>query len=154
MNILFAIQGAEGAAFFRRVAEVAPLERAQRILLAHVIDTGPRGGIELGRERYLGRRALGETRSAELWQAEEAQARSSVQFARQALGGEVGVADDRLHEVVLRGKPNEELRRLAEEEQVDLIVVQGRAGKPGPHSVGKTARFLIDHSPHSVLLVR
>ncbi len=153
MNILFAIQGAEGAAFFRRVAEVAPLERAQRILLAHVIDTGPRGGIELGRERYLGRRALGETRSADLQRAEEAQARSSVQFARQALG-ELGVADNQLHEVVLRGKPNEELRRLAEEEQVDLIVVQGRAGKPGPHSVGKTARFLIDHSPHSVLLVR
>jgi len=153
VNILFAIQGAEGAAFFRRVAGVAPLERAQRILLAHVIDTGPRGGIELGRERYLGRRALGETRSADLQQAEEAQARSSVQFARQALC-EVGVADDRLHEIVLRGKPNEELRRLAEEEQVDLIVVQGRAGKPGPHSVGKTARFLIDHSPHGVLLVR
>jgi len=153
MNILFAIQGAEDAAFFRRVAAVAPLERAQHLLLAHVIDTGPRGGIELGRERYLGRRALGEVRSADLQQAEEAQARSSVQFARQALG-ELGVADDRLQEVVLRGKPNEELRRLAEEEKVDLIVVQGRAGKPGPHSVGKTARFLIDHSPHGVLLVR
>jgi len=153
MNILFAIQGTEDAAFFRRVAAVAPLERAQRILLAHVIDTGPRGGIELGRERYLGRRALGEARSADLQQAEKAQAQSRVQFARQMLG-ELGVADDRLHEVVLRGKPNEELRGLAEEERVDLIVVQGRGDKPGPHSVGKTARFLIDHAPYGALLVR
>jgi hypothetical protein len=55
---------------------------------------------------------------------------------------------------VLRGKPKEELRSLAEREHVALIVVHGRAEKPGPHSVGKTARFLIDHCPEAALLVR
>lgn len=153
MIVLLAIKGSEGEDFFRRAAALTALDRADRIILAHVIDTGPRGDLEIGRDRYLGRRALAPERAAELGQAEEERARAGLVHARQVLEAE-GIAGDRLEEQVLRGKPNEALRDLAEREGVDLIVVAGRGGRPGPHSLGKTARFLVDHAPNAALLVR
>lgn len=153
MKVLIAIAGSEHEGFFRRVAALAALDRAEEITLAHVIDTKHRAEVEFGRERYFTRHALSEGRSAELMQAEETRAQAGVGFARQALI-EAGVSENRLRDVMLRGKPNEELRRLAEDERIDLIVVGGREGRPGPHSIGKTARFLIDHAPNAALLVR
>jgi nucleotide-binding universal stress UspA family protein len=153
MKILIAVKGTEGELFFRRAATLAPLTTAEEVLLAHVIDAGPRADLEVGRERFLTRRPLSPERGADLLRAEEERAGSALQFARQALVV-VGVSEDRIREITLRGKPNEELRRLAEGERVDLVLVQGRSGKPGPYSVGKTARFLIDHAPRSALLVR
>lgn len=151
MKVLIAVKGSEGEAFFRRVAALTALPHAERVILAHVVDTEPRGDLEGGRDRFLGRRPLGRERSAELNRAEEERARAGIRVARQALL-DAGVAENCIAEVVLRGKPNEELRRLAE--AADLVVVGGRGGKPGPHSLGKTARFLVDHAPHAALLVR
>jgi nucleotide-binding universal stress UspA family protein len=96
---------------------------------------------------------LSEGRSAELARAEEERAAATLQFARHALVA-AGAPDSAIREITLRGKPNDELRRLAEREEVALIVVGGRRGKPGPHSLGKTARFLVDHAPAAALLVR
>jgi precorrin-6B methylase 1 len=65
-----------------------------------------------------------------------------------------GVDGERVQEIALFGRPNEDLRRLADEKRVDLIIVGGRPRKPGPHSLGKTARFLIDHAQRAILMVR
>jgi nucleotide-binding universal stress UspA family protein len=153
MKVLIAVKGAETEEYLRRVAALAPLREAQLIILAHVIDAGARSGVELGRERYFGRRTLGGDRSLELTAAEEARAGAALQFAHAALT-DAGIDDARLSDRTLRGKPNETLRDLAEQESIDLIVVGARAGKPGPHSLGKTARFLVDHAPRAALLVR
>jgi nucleotide-binding universal stress UspA family protein len=153
VKVLIAVKGSEDELFFQHAATLAPLATADEILLAHVIDSTPRADLERGRERFLARRPLGEERSAELRQAEEERARTALQYARHALVA-VGVAEERIHDVILRGKPNEELRRVADENVVDLIVVQGRPGRFGPHLLGKTARFLIDHAPRAALLVR
>lgn len=153
MKVLIAIASSEREGFFEQAMALAALERAEEIVLAHVIDTKHRAEVEFGRERYFTRHALPDARSADLMQAEEARAQAGMRYARQALI-EAGVPESRLRDVMLRGKPNEELRRLAEDERIDLIVVGGREGKPGPHSIGKTARFLIDHAPNAALLVR
>ncbi len=153
MKVMMAIKGTEDTSFFENAAALAPLDHADRILLAHSIDPTPHADLERSRERFLGKRSLGTLRTAELLQLEEERARAILRFARQELVT-AGVPDGRIDEITLRGKPNEELRRQAEELQVDLIVVHGKAGKTGPHSVGKTARFLIDHCPQAALLVR
>lgn len=153
MNVMIAISGSEHEEFFRRVVAFAGLERAEEILLAHVIDTKHRAEVEFGRERFFTKHAMPEGRRADLTEAEEARAQAGMRFARQALIA-AGVPEGRVRDVMLRGKPNEELQRLAEAERIDLIVVGGREGKPGPHSLGKTARFLIDHAPNAALLVR
>ena len=152
MKVLIAVKGSEDEDYFRRVAALAPLQGA-RIILAHVVDTAPRSDQTMGRERFMMRRPLSEERSHELSEAESQRANAALQRAR-AILDEVAVPAEDIREVVLRGKINEELRRLSEQENVDLIVVQGRPGKPGPHSLGKTARFLVDHAPHGALLVR
>ena len=153
MNVLIAVKGAEDRAFFQRAAALAHLDLADEVLIAHVVDTGPRSGIEQGRDRFMTRRPLGAERSAELERIEQEAARARLQFARQVLM-EAGVREQTVREIVLRGRPNEELRALAVSERPDLVVVQGRAGESGPRSLGKTARFVVDHAPGSALLVR
>lgn len=153
MKVLIAVKGAEGAAYFQQAAALAPLAEASLIILAHVIDTGPRGDLEFGRDRFLGRRPLPPQRGEELARAEEERAQAGLAFAREALL-HAGIPEAVIRVVMPRGKPNEALRELAEAEQIDLVVVAARGGKPGPHSLGKTARFLVDHAPHAALLIR
>lgn len=153
VKILIAVKGAEREEYFRRIAAMTAWREAAMVILAHVIDAEARSGVELGRERYLGRRPLGRGRSSELTEAEELHARAALQFAHAALR-EAGIPEELLHEETLRGRPRDVLRDLAEREEIDLVVVAGRGGKPGPHSLGKTARFLVDHAPCGVLLIR
>jgi len=153
MIVLLAVDGSESSDYFGRVAALVPLQSADEVLLGHVVDAGPRGDLEMGRERFLVRRPLSLERGTQMTQAEQERTRIVLERARQALM-ERGVPEERLRVITLRGRPNEELRRLAENEHVDLIVVRGRPGKPGPHSLGKTARFLVDHARTAALLVR
>ncbi len=153
MKVMIAVAGAETEDYFQRVAALVPLDRAGEIVLAHVIDTRQRAEMEFGRERHFTKRPLPENRSNDLTRAETDRAQASLQFARHALLA-TGIPGERLREVMLRGKPNEELIALANREEIELIVVGGRGGKPGPHSLGKTARFVVDHAPHAALLIR
>jgi len=57
------------------------------------------------------------------------------------------------------GRPKREIVNLAAEWQADLVILCPRAeygGKTtiGPRSVGHVARFVLDHAPCPVLLVR
>jgi nucleotide-binding universal stress UspA family protein len=57
------------------------------------------------------------------------------------------------------GRPEREIVNAAAEWQADLILICPRAEyrdkhKIGPKSVGHVARFVLDHSPCPVLLVR
>lgn len=153
MRVLIGVKGSESEAFFRQAAATLPLHEAERVVLTHVIDTGARDELQFPRDHHFRHRPLGRERSEELTRAEEERARAGLRFAAQVLA-EAGVPAERLHETVLRGRPNESLRDLAEREEVDVIVVQARPGKPGPHSLGKTARFLVDHAPRAALLIR
>jgi nucleotide-binding universal stress UspA family protein len=60
---------------------------------------------------------------------------------------------------VVRGKPEQVIVQVAQEQRCGLIAIQaseGAAGRPqlGPRSVGHTARFVLDHAPCDVLLLR
>jgi nucleotide-binding universal stress UspA family protein len=57
------------------------------------------------------------------------------------------------------GEPGRILSSLAAERGCALVVVASRLRRhggpgPGPRSVGHTARFVLDHSPCPVLLIR
>ncbi|MFN8474839.1 MAG: universal stress protein [Anaerolineae bacterium] len=61
--------------------------------------------------------------------------------------------------LVERGKPEQVIVRVAQEGGVALIAIrarEGTAGHPrlGPASVGHTTRFVLDHAPCDVLLLR
>lgn len=153
MKILIGVKGTERDAYFHQVAALIPWADAAEIILVHAIDATAHAGIDRGRERYFGRRPLSEGRAREIAAVEEARARAILQFGCTALAA-AGLPADRVREITLRGRPRESLRDLAERERIDLIVVAAREGPPGPHSLGKTARFLVDHAPRAALLVR
>jgi nucleotide-binding universal stress UspA family protein len=153
VKVLIAVKGTESESFFQRLLALGPLTVADEVMLAHVVDTESRSGVEAGRDRFMVRRTLGPARGGQIEIAEQEHARAVLHTALQILVAG-GIPPSRIHQSVLRGKPNEAIWRLAEEQSFDLITVGGRSGKPGPHSLGKTARFLVDHAPVAALLVR
>jgi len=57
------------------------------------------------------------------------------------------------------GRPEQEIVNLAAQWRADLVIVCSRAAyrmkeEVGPRSVGHVARFVIDHAPCPVLLLR
>ena len=119
--------------------------------LLYVTDTGPRRDIEHTRERFLRRPAPPGPREQEMQQAEHAAAEDILSEGLRHLPN--------AETLQRQGRPEREIVNLAAEWQADLVVLCPRAqygGKPtlGPKSVGHVARFVIDHAPCPVLLVR
>ena len=119
--------------------------------LLYVIDTGPHGEMERQRERFLRRPELAPARRDQMRQAEEASARDILQEGGRSLPG--------AEQLQRQGRPEGEIVQCAAAWAADLVVICSRSpqsvGPPlGPKSVGHVARFVLDHAPCPVLLVR
>jgi nucleotide-binding universal stress UspA family protein len=154
MRILCAVGQQGGEEIIQRLAGIFPKET--EIVLLHVIDSGPRRGLEayLGRAGQMrpgGRESLNEQLNA----AEETAGQSIIAEARQAAEEAGFLVTTRIE----RGNPEHEIVRQASEQGCRLVVIraiEGSQGRPqiGPASVGHTARFVLDHAPCDVLLLR
>jgi nucleotide-binding universal stress UspA family protein len=116
-----------------------------------VTDTGPRHNIEHLRERFLRHPGPPPPREEEMRQAERSSAQDILNEGLRHFPG----AEPLLKE----GRPEREIVNTAAEWQADLVIICPRAeygGRHpiGPKSVGHVARFVLDHSPCPVLLVR
>jgi nucleotide-binding universal stress UspA family protein len=117
----------------------------------YVIDTGPRKEIEHTRERFFRSTGRPLSREDEMQHAELASAEDILQEGLRYLPNA---------EVLQRqGRPEREIVNVAAEWQADMLIICPRGeygGKPmiGPKSVGHVARFVLDHAPCPVLLVR
>jgi len=151
-TVLIAV-GETGAESELQAARALVSLAGRTLLLAHVIDNGARGELQLMRGRFLGRPIPGH-RLREIGSAERDAAASilaeATTLARRLGGGNESWLGE--------GEPGRELVRLAAARDCDLIVVGARPQaakvRPGPHSLGATARFVVDHAPVPVLLVR
>lgn len=119
--------------------------------LLYVIDSGPHGEIERQRERFLRRPTPPPHRHAQMQQADEATTQDILEEGHRYF------ADAEL--LQHSGRPEREIVNCAQAWAADLIVIGARssqsAGPPlGPKSVGHVARFVLDHAPCPVLLVR
>ncbi|MGD0005315.1 MAG: universal stress protein [Anaerolineaceae bacterium] len=156
MRILCAIGQSDGPQIIQRLANM--LGNQHEIYLLHVLDPGPR----LGLEEYLHnpgpvqrRRALPLEKTQALDAAEQsasqavlAEAIEAAQSAGFSVSGEIQ-----------RGKPEQMIVQTARTWRSQLIAIrasEGTQGRPqiGPASVGHTARFVLDHAPCDVLLLR
>jgi nucleotide-binding universal stress UspA family protein len=128
----------EAAAFLPADAQITLLHVAPGDVesVAH----GARHGL-LGRPRHHGPppphplRAISEEAAAALLAA-----------ARQRLGREATTES-------LRGRVEREVVAAAEGMDVLVLARDGDRKRPGPHSLGPAARFVVDHAPCRVLLV-
>jgi nucleotide-binding universal stress UspA family protein len=120
--------------------------------LLYVIDSEPRKEIERTRERFLRRPSAPLShRQDQVWQAEQETAREILSEGLHYLPG----AETLLRE----GRPEREIVNCAAEWRADVILILPRIGaseRPaiGPKSVGHTARFVLDHAPCPVFLLR
>jgi len=152
MRILLGIDGNDTKGLLNELATLVPLEE-QELLLAYIHDTGARGEMDLIRGRFPGR-PLPVDRLDRIGAAERARADGILEDGERAAHGlarTVGVHVD-------AGEPGRVLVTIATERQVDLVVVGARSETTtvpaGPRSLGHTARFVVDHSPSPVLLLR
>ena len=152
MRILLGIDGNDTEALLKELARLLPLQE-QELLLAHIHDTGARGEMELIRGRFPGR-PLPVDRVQRIGAAERARmdhVLTEGERAAQGLARNVGVHAD-------AGEPGRLIVTIAAERHVDLAVVGARSETgtvpAGPKSLGHTARFVVDHSPCPVLLLR
>lgn len=128
------------------------------LLLVYVVNEEQREGV-LGLLGGLGRRPAPPDERAEAMDAAEDQAGAmSLRRAYQAaLDG--GVAPQRITQRLVRGRPEHAIVELAEREACRLIVLRAKDEvhvrvPRGPASIGHVARFIIDHAPCDVLVLR
>ncbi len=119
--------------------------------LIYVIDSGPHGELERQRERFLRTPALNPRRNEQMQNAESSAAQDILEEGTLSLPG--------AERTQKTGRPEREIVNYALEWHADLIVICPRSplgGGPtmGPKSVGHVARFVLDHAPCPVLLVR
>jgi nucleotide-binding universal stress UspA family protein len=119
--------------------------------LIYVTDTGPHGEMERQRERFLRPPGMPPARREQMRQAENMSAQDILDEGEHAFPGA-----ERIHRT---GRPEREIVNTAAAWHADLILICPRTvydDKPGigPKSVGHVARFVLDHAPCPVLLVR
>jgi nucleotide-binding universal stress UspA family protein len=121
------------------------------VALLTVIDNGPREDIDRTRERFL-RPPMGHRPVTEEMLTAETEAAQDILKA--------GLAHVKDAETLVRqGRPELEIVNAAAEWRADVILIcaraeYGDAPHIGPRSVGHVARFVLDHAPCPVLLVR
>jgi nucleotide-binding universal stress UspA family protein len=150
MRILGCLDGTNTAQIQQAIAEL--INTSERVIgLIYVIDSGPRDEIGRKREQLLrppgiSSRHAGKMQAAEIATAQDILHEGSVVFPDAEL-------------LQQEGRPEREIVNVAASWQANIIVISAHsryhAGPPiGPRSVGHTARFVLDHAPCSVLLVR
>ena len=150
VKVIVACDGRELAAFLEALARAVPPRDAD-LLFAHVLDSS----FEEGWEQMAGHHWLGRRPGPRVHDhVQDVAARSSREILDEAmvLSRDWPVATRR--PVELRGNPERELVRLALAERADLLTVGQHRTELGPHAIGRCARFVIDHAPCSVLVVR
>src|SRR5579863_6042382 len=121
------------------------------LALVYVIDSGPHGEMERQRERFFRSPTMNPRHKEQRQQAENATAQDILDEGTRYLSGATTFKRE--------GNPEREIDRLAAEWPADLVVLNPRSVSSdgpfiGPKSVGHTARFVVDHAPCPVLLVR
>jgi nucleotide-binding universal stress UspA family protein len=150
MRILCCLDGTNVEQVSRAVGTLLSAE-ARTMAVLYITDTGPEMQMEQQRERHWRPPHPPPPRREQMRRAEGMAAQEILEEGSRALGGA---------ELLRRtGRPEREIVQAAVEWQADVIVVCSRSetsgGSPvGPKSVGHVARFVLDHAPCPVLLVR
>lgn len=154
MRVLLAV-GTGDSGWVALAARLLPAGSGD-LQLVHVVDPGPRREWEQARGRFAARAPLSPERRARLDQAEREQ--GAVLLARAETTLRATGNPLRITRHLLAGDAAHVLVDAARDLGAELIVIRVReraAPAPaGPASVGHVARFVLDHAPCPVLLVR
>jgi nucleotide-binding universal stress UspA family protein len=164
MRVLCCLDGTNTERLARQVFALLSVHALQLVLL-HIVDVGPGHEMERLRQRYMGTGQRGADLLAQMQEAEQEQGEEIVATAQAAFRAAwpgSAPSPEQIESAILRGKPEQEIVRLGTAMSIDLIVVCNRRVQaphaqphpPGPKSIGHVARFVLDHAPCPVLLLR
>lgn len=131
---------------------VSSFLRAEQLTigLLYVTDSGPQESMERQRSRFMRPRGVGGARQEKMQQAQEFAAADILAEGQRYLAGAEALQR--------QGRPEREIVNCAAQWNADLILISPRsqydAAEIGPKSVGHVARFVVDHAPCPVLLLR
>ncbi len=150
MRILCCLDGTNLEQVSNAIVTLVPMETLILSFL-YVIDTRPHEEMERRTGPLLRRARPDAPRLERMQQADEGTAQEILEEAR-------GVHPN-AETVYRRGQPERVIVNYAAEWNADVIVICPRSlqsGGPtiGPKSIGHIARFVVDHAPCPVLLVR
>ena len=150
MRILVCLDGTNGEQVSKATEMLSTTQPLTSGIL-YVIDTGPRKDIEQTRERFFRRPGPPRSREDEMEKAELAAAQDVLNEGLRYL--------PKAETFRRQGRPEREIVNVAAEWQANLVIICPRAeygAEPtiGPKSIGHVARFVLDHAPCPVLLVR
>jgi nucleotide-binding universal stress UspA family protein len=159
IHYLVAISGAEDPGLVGFVARMLRPDAADlELAVLHVIETEARGlaATDPALRHALWPRQVHRVTEQDMDQADEG--RASALLASWSDRLRAALPGAAVTTVVRRGRAERAIIAAAEELHPAAIVVCSRAGtgpaEPGPRSVGHVARFVLDHSPVPVVLVR
>jgi len=133
------------------LSRLVALDQAE-VVFVYVFGEAPRAGLEMVSHRPGGHHLPAE-RERVIEEAEQARGGDALAEAERLAGPRAAA----VRSIRAHGKPGQAVCELAAREAADLVVVRagGRDRPPiGPHSLGPAARFISDHSPCPVLLIR
>lgn len=153
MRVLCAIGRRGGAELARRALELAGAN--PELTLLYVIDSGPRRDLDQW-TGPLRRGPLGGPARTHAIEAAEDSSSDEILTEAEAAAQQAGVSATRRVE---RGKAEQVIVAVAREIGAELVAIRARERPEehplqGPPSIGHTARFVVDHAPCDVLLVR
>jgi nucleotide-binding universal stress UspA family protein len=150
MRVLCCLDGTNSEQVSRALSTL--LTAAERTIgLLYVTDLEPHHEIERKREGLLRPRHPSGPLREKIQQAEAAAAQDILQEGLRYV--------PQAETLSREGRPEREIIQCAAEWHADVIVISSRSpafGGPalGPKSVGHVARFVLDHAPCPVLLIR
>lgn len=150
MRVLCCLDGSNTEPISRALSSLIATDE-RTVGLLYVTDTGPHHEMERKREGLLRPRHPSGPLHEKIQQAEVFAAQDILQEGLRYLPQAQTLARE--------GRPEQEIVQCASQWHADLIVICPRSpafGGPavGPKSVGHVARFVLDHAPCPVLLVR
>jgi nucleotide-binding universal stress UspA family protein len=150
MRVLCCLDGSNSEHLGRALSTLVTADE-RTIGLLYVTDIGPHHEIERKREGLLRPRHPSGPLQEKIQQAEVVAAQDILQEGLRYVPNAETLSRE--------GRPEREIIQCAAEWNADLIVICSRSpafGGPalGPKSIGHVARFVLDHAPCPVLLVR
>ncbi|GCE50234.1 nucleotide-binding universal stress UspA family protein [Thermosporothrix hazakensis] len=150
MRILCCLDGTNNEQIRDAVKNMLRAEE-RTLAVLYVTDIGPEMQIEHQRIRFLRPPRPPQPRREQMRKAVEMTAHEILEEGSRSLDG--------AEKIERTGRPEREIVRVAQEWQADIVVLCSRgsletASPPGPKSVGHVARFVLDHAPCPVLLLR
>ena len=150
MRVLCCLDGTN-AEQIAKAAEMLSTIQPLTLSILYVIDIGPRSEMDHLRERFFRSSTQRLPHEQEMLESEKSSARDILNAGLRYLA--------HAETIEREGRPGHEIVNVAAQWQADVVLICARAqygGKAsiGPKSVGHVARFVLDHSPCPVFLVR